>query len=164
MSHQCLQPTPGSSLVYRDSRISNASLLPFQPHSNAPCVVFSLTLDPSPPPNLNLAHSLPLVTHSPAETMSSTTQPSFTATYSSPTSEPFTASHSVSAEIHPEHPGSYLAALRAAAASAQDDINRELTRRMDEDKAREAGAAAGASTDEAKEEENYGEEVVEEDE
>ena len=44
----------------------------------------------------------------------------------------------------------------------QEQINTELTARMEEDKAREAGNGKGA-VDEAKEEDNYGEEVVEED-
>lgn len=59
----------------------------------------------------------------------------------------------------------------------QEQINKELTSRMEEDKVREAGSAsangvssgagagAGAgAVDEAKEEDNYGEEVVEEEE
>ncbi|PKS13087.1 hypothetical protein jhhlp_000428 [Lomentospora prolificans] len=98
--------------------------------------------------------------------MSSATPPSLSATYSSPTSEPFTISQQVSIE-NPADPASYLASLRAAATSVQDDINKELTRRMEEDKGREADSSAaltaGASVDEAKEEENYGEEVAEDD-
>lgn len=59
---------------------------------------------------------------------------------------------------------SYLGALRAAVTDAQATINKELTARMEEDKARDAGgAAAAAAVDDAKEEENYGEEVQEED-
>ncbi|KAL2753753.1 hypothetical protein ACRALDRAFT_212218 [Sodiomyces alcalophilus JCM 7366] len=53
----------------------------------------------------------------------------------------------------------YLAALRRATAQIQDDVNRELTQRMEEDKARAVSAQTGV--DDAKEEENYGEEVVE---
>ncbi|OAQ99152.1 hypothetical protein LLEC1_02401 [Akanthomyces lecanii] len=57
---------------------------------------------------------------------------------------------------------SYLAALRTAVADAQATINKELTARMEEDnKARDASADA-AAVDDAKEEENYGEEVQEE--
>lgn len=49
----------------------------------------------------------------------------------------------------------------------QEKINQELTARMEEDKAREAENANGSKVnggviDEAKEEDNYGEEVVEE--
>lgn len=57
---------------------------------------------------------------------------------------------------------SYLGALRAAVTDAQATINKELTQRMEEDKARDAGGAP-AAVDDAKEEENYGEEVQEED-
>lgn len=84
----------------------------------------------------------------------------------------------------------YLAHLRAAVAEHRDRINEELTGRMEEDKKREAAAAATAEGEEQKgaaagqpakgknnkrkaaaadvdqealEEENYGEEVVEED-
>jgi len=50
----------------------------------------------------------------------------------------------------------------------QDYINAELTARMEEDKIREASNSNGATkekgvVDEVKEEDNYGEEVVEED-
>lgn len=61
----------------------------------------------------------------------------------------------------------YLSSLRQIAATFQDDINRELTQRMEEDNKRAAEVSGGKGTskqDEAKEEENYGEEVVEEDE
>ncbi|KAF6832170.1 hypothetical protein CMUS01_07025 [Colletotrichum musicola] len=88
----------------------------------------------------------------------------FSATYTSPTNEPFTFS-----ETLPAPPSSgvadktaYLGALRKAIGSAQDSINKELTARMEEDKAREAGkngAAPKTAVDEALEEENYGEEA-----
>ena len=51
----------------------------------------------------------------------------------------------------------------------QEQINKELTARMEEDKAKEAEGLNGASkatakgADESKEEDNYGEEVPEED-
>jgi hypothetical protein len=51
----------------------------------------------------------------------------------------------------------------------QEQINKELTKRMEEDKAKEANGVNGGSkakakgVDESKEEENYGEEVPEED-
>lgn len=81
----------------------------------------------------------------------------------------------------------YLAHLRTAVAEHRDRINEELTGRMEEDKKREAAAAGGEEQEgaaagppvkgknnkrkaaaaevdqEALEEENYGEEVVEED-
>lgn len=67
-----------------------------------------------------------------------------------------------------------LAALRSATVNMQDDINALLTARMDEDNARTAAAAIGATggagsqnkkqkVDENAEEDNYGEEVVDED-
>lgn len=79
--------------------------------------------------------------------------PSVSATYASPTSPAFTLTRSLESADH----APYLASLRAAVSSVQDEINRELTQRMEEDKAREG------KLDEVKEEENYGEEVVEED-
>ncbi|KAH7259742.1 uncharacterized protein BKA55DRAFT_688031 [Fusarium redolens] len=69
-------------------------------------------------------------------------QPTLTADYTSP--ETSTADKS-----------SYLKTLRASVANTQATINQELTARMEQDKARDAAA-------EAKEEENYGEEVQEE--
>lgn len=57
----------------------------------------------------------------------------------------------------------YLQKLRAAIASTQDEVNKELTLRMEEDKTRLATAGGSKAVDDAKEEENYGEEVVEED-
>ncbi|KAL7921570.1 hypothetical protein ACQKWADRAFT_123636 [Trichoderma austrokoningii] len=88
--------------------------------------------------------------------------PALTASYSSPSSTPFNISKSIPAPRTPLDPAAkstYLEALRASVAAAQDQINKELTTRMEEDKAREGGAAA---VDEEKEEENYGEEVQEE--
>ncbi|KAL7892485.1 hypothetical protein HDV63DRAFT_409316 [Trichoderma sp. SZMC 28014] len=85
-----------------------------------------------------------------------------TASYSSPASAPFSISKSIPAPPTPLDPAgksTYLESLRASVAAAQDQINKELTTRMEEDKAREGGAAA---VDEEKEEENYGEEVQEE--
>ena len=53
----------------------------------------------------------------------------------------------------------YLASLRASVVKMQDEINTFLTRKMDEDK--QAAAAQGQAVDDKREEENYGEEVVE---
>lgn len=88
---------------------------------------------------------------------------SLTAAYSSPTSDPFTISTSLPAlQSPPSVAGktSYLAALRTAVTDAQVHINKELTSRMEEDKARDAASKNGL-IDDAKEEENYGEEVQE---
>jgi hypothetical protein len=87
------------------------------------------------------------------------------ATYQSPTNEPFTHTQKlpVAASSKTKDRTTYLAALRKATAELQEAINKELTSRMDEDKTREA-AANGTSkakvVDEAKEEDNYGEEVA----
>ncbi|KAN0112578.1 Gon7 family protein [Hyaloscypha variabilis] len=89
------------------------------------------------------------------------------ATYQSPTNESFrhTAKLPAPPSTKTTDRTSYLASLRKATAELQEIINKELTSRMEEDKAREA-AASGATkakvVDEAKEEDNYGEEVVEE--
>ncbi|KAK8145239.1 hypothetical protein G3M48_004716 [Beauveria asiatica] len=95
-----------------------------------------------------------------------TTTNTLTASYTSPTNEafaittPLPSSYSSSSSDKTSH----LGALRVAVADAQDTINKELTARMEEDKARDAsaaGAAAAAAVDDAMEEENYGEEVQE---
>ncbi|KAM0236025.1 hypothetical protein ACHAPO_005248 [Fusarium lateritium] len=85
-------------------------------------------------------------------------QPALTADYTSPESEPFKVSQTlpaISSTASTTDKASYLKALRASIADTQSTINQELTARMEQDKARDAAA-------EAKEEENYGEEVVEE--
>jgi len=53
----------------------------------------------------------------------------------------------------------YLSALHTSVGKMQDVVNAFLTQKMEEDK-NAAGSTADAATD-AKEEENYGEEVVE---
>jgi Gon7 family len=54
----------------------------------------------------------------------------------------------------------YLAALRTAVPKLQDEVNEFLTKKMDEDKAK---LVTDSKIDEKAEEDNYGEEVVEED-
>ena len=108
------------------------------------------------------------------ESGNKTTSPgllNLSATYNSPANTPFTVSQSIQAPSADgvEDRTNYLAGLRKAVLSAQQQINVELTARMDDDKSREADNAATASkklksaVDEAKEEDNYGEEVVGED-
>jgi len=87
------------------------------------------------------------------------------ATYTSTSgNEPFSATRALSAPLAAGEDGAvesrtkYLRDLRAAAAEVQDQVNKELTARMEEDN-RRAGAGTGA--DDTKEEENYGEEVQE---
>src|SRR4051794_15282102 len=88
------------------------------------------------------------------------------ATYQSPHSAPFVWKKE--SATPPNDKTVYLKELREATTKMQDHINAELTARMEEDKIREAGnstngAKAKGVVDEAKEEDNYGEEVVEED-
>lgn len=88
------------------------------------------------------------------------------ATYQSPHSTPFTWKKE--SATPPSDKTAYLRALRDATAKMQDHINAELTARMEEDKVREASTTNGAAkakavVDEAKDEDNYGEELVEED-
>lgn len=87
------------------------------------------------------------------------------ATYQSPNNEPFTWREEVTL---PSDKTAYLGALREATAKMQEQINAELTARMEDDKIRESNGTNGTSktggvVDEAKEEDNYGEEVAEED-
>ncbi|KAG9233892.1 hypothetical protein BJ875DRAFT_505072 [Amylocarpus encephaloides] len=89
------------------------------------------------------------------------------ASYQSPANEPFTHTQELPA-LASDKPGekvTYVSALRKAAVVMQEQINKELTSRMEEDKKREGekGTAHDAKVDEAKEEDTYGEEVVEED-
>ncbi|KAM3536334.1 hypothetical protein MY4038_000492 [Beauveria bassiana] len=86
-----------------------------------------------------------------------TTANTLTASYTSPTNEAFAITTPLPSSSSSDKT-SRLSALRDAIADAQDTINKELTARMEEDKARDASAAA---VDDAKEEENYGEEVQE---
>ncbi|RHZ58140.1 uncharacterized protein CDV56_106271 [Aspergillus thermomutatus] len=57
----------------------------------------------------------------------------------------------------------YLSELRSLVPKLQDEINVFLTERMEEDKKEAEAQGRQLSEKEAKEEENYGEEVVEED-
>ncbi|KAJ4416706.1 hypothetical protein N0V82_006615 [Gnomoniopsis sp. IMI 355080] len=104
--------------------------------------------------------------------MASSTCPklSLSATYTSASNAPFTITHDLEAPpsgiTNPTVPDKtkYLTDLRQATAAMQEQINKELTQRMEEDNAAVA-AKNGKSTngiDEAKEEENYGEEAQEE--
>jgi hypothetical protein len=96
---------------------------------------------------------------------SGTSNTNLSASYSSPTSAPFTITKSVAGPKSSDvaEKSRYLAELRSAAAAVQEQVNKELTQRMEEDKAREAASAGEDKrrnpADEAKDEENYGEEV-----
>jgi hypothetical protein len=81
---------------------------------------------------------------------------SLTATYTSPTSSSQTFTSALPALASPPTPTdrvAYLASLSASLKTLQSDINSFLTQKMADDKA----------ADDAKDEETYGEEVVEED-
>ncbi|KAI1815085.1 hypothetical protein GGS20DRAFT_365407 [Poronia punctata] len=99
------------------------------------------------------------------------------ATYTSPNTsqQPQTISSTPlslpgSADLTVENKTAYLSSLRKATVAMQEQINAELTKRMEEDNrnasagALNAGSSAkttkGAVADEVAEEENYGEEVV----
>lgn len=83
------------------------------------------------------------------------TSPTTTNTFSSPLS---TASTSASS---PQEKSQYLGDLREKVSQMQDDINAFLTQKMDEDKAATEGGVS--AKDEEREEQMYGEEVVDED-
>lgn len=68
---------------------------------------------------------------------------------------------STSAAGSTEEKTSYLSALRTSIVKLQEEVNEFLTAKMEEDKAIAASNGAKAKVDEKKEEENYGEEVVE---
>ena len=90
----------------------------------------------------------------------------FTATYGSPNNGSFVAAQELQAPATDaiEDKTKYLRDLRKATLAIQEQVNKELTQRMEEDKAKEAGKATQTEVDEDKEEENYGEEVIEEEE
>ncbi|QUC20843.1 uncharacterized protein UV8b_05084 [Ustilaginoidea virens] len=92
----------------------------------------------------------------------------FTAAYKSPDNAPFELTKSLATPSTGSVPDKtkYLEALGKAVIEARDEINRQLSSRMEEDKAR--GAVAGnadgkSAVNEDEEEENYGEEAQEED-
>lgn len=87
--------------------------------------------------------------------------PSVTATYSSPTTSiPHTISTPLPTLSSPSTDDrvAYLAELQSSVKKLQGDINTLLTQKMEEDK---AASGKDAKVDDAKEEENYGEEIVE---
>ncbi|KAH8168883.1 gon7 family protein [Sarocladium implicatum] len=98
--------------------------------------------------------------------MADSQTPKLTASYASPDNAAFQTSEplpSLPSAPSVDEKTKYLSALREAVSSTQDQVNKELTQRMEDDKTRLANGAAGAKVDDAKEEENYGEEVPEED-
>jgi hypothetical protein len=99
--------------------------------------------------------------------MSQRADQKLTVGYKSPTNEPFSVAHTIpaAAPANVEDKKRYLESLRDAVAATQDEVNKELTKRMEEDKARDAASKPNSARniDEDKEEENYGEEAQEED-
>ncbi|CAK7265961.1 hypothetical protein SEPCBS119000_001778 [Sporothrix epigloea] len=94
-------------------------------------------------------------------------KPVLKAAYSAPDHEPFEASVELATpapatDVSTADQTAFLAALRAAVAGVQDEVNRELTARMVLDAEASTQTAADAAAQ--KEEQNYGEEVVDEDE
>lgn len=95
-------------------------------------------------------------------------QLALSATYKSPANQDFSYSEPVATPPSDsvENRTKYLKDLRQAVVQTQEQVNKELTARMEEDNARAtaAGTPGGkpvvAGVDEAKEEENYGEEVL----
>ncbi|CAI9630128.1 unnamed protein product [Alternaria burnsii] len=82
--------------------------------------------------------------------------PSLTATYTSPASSPQTFTSQLPALPSPPSTAdrvAYLTSLSSSLRTLQKDVNEFLTRKMADDKA----------ADDAKDEETYGEEVVDED-
>ncbi|KAK4165010.1 hypothetical protein QBC43DRAFT_41485 [Cladorrhinum sp. PSN259] len=82
-------------------------------------------------------------------------------TYISGTNVPFSISESLTppSDTTVSSKQIYLNSLRQSIISVQERVNKQLTERMEEDNKR----SNKPSVDDAKEEENYGEEVVEED-
>ncbi|KAI9737295.1 MAG: hypothetical protein M1818_005828 [Claussenomyces sp. TS43310] len=91
--------------------------------------------------------------------------PVLAARYRSPTNESFSFEEKLPTLTTTllEDRVAYLSQLRESTAQLQGIINAELTKRMTEDKLLEEKNAAQDAVDDAREEENYGEEVVEED-
>ncbi|TID24452.1 putative ekc keops complex subunit gon7 protein [Venturia nashicola] len=92
-----------------------------------------------------------------------TEKPTLSATYSAPDSAEKGFNQLLpmcSEEPSPTERTAYLAALRTSITDAQDQINAFLTQKMDEDNAK---AGTASAEDDAKAEENYGEEVVNDD-
>lgn len=102
--------------------------------------------------------------------MMASPQPTLSAAYTSTTNAPFTVSLPQSlpdSSASVASRSAYLSELRKSVTGLQAEVNKELTARMEEDKARDASTAAASGkkvVDDEKEEENYGEEVQEEDE
>lgn len=100
--------------------------------------------------------------------MISTESPTrLSAAYASPTStENFTYPlPTLSSSPITQEKTTYLSTLRSSVQKLQDEINAFLTKKMEEERNAASGANGvnGTKVDEQKEEENYGEEVVDED-
>jgi len=102
----------------------------------------------------------------PASNPASSQRHVLSATYASPTNPPFSHIQELPAPATTSTSDrtTYLGALRKATSDLQEVINKELTQRMEDDKTKAVTIGAGKMTgaiDEAKEEDNYGEEVPE---
>ena len=98
-----------------------------------------------------------------ASASNSTSSSSLRANYSSPNaSKTFEYSlPQISSHISTEEKTGYLSALRSSVVKLQEEVNTFLTAKMEEDKV--TTSQMTGNLDDKKEEENYGEEVVEED-
>jgi hypothetical protein len=93
--------------------------------------------------------------------MTQENQKQLSATYNAPAEEPQAFQHGLpdrSENPSTDEKTAYLAALRSSVTQIQADVNVFLTKKMEEDNAK---SGKGTINDE-KEEENYGEEVVDE--
>jgi hypothetical protein len=120
-------------------------------------------------PRLSVQTSTRAIMAAPESTEASSTHHVLSAQYKSPTNESFRLNHRLHAPAtsEPADRASYLSALQKQTAELQTSINSLLTFRMEEDKAKEATSNSAKSVgakvvEEANEEDNYGEEVVEE--
>lgn len=92
---------------------------------------------------------------------SSSTPTTLKAEYAAPTSsKQFSHALPSCQTTSTKEKSAYLFALRASVTQLQDELNAFLTEKMEEDKT--LAALVGAEGDDRKDEENYGEEVVDE--
>lgn len=144
-------------------QIQRKARLPSRPH-----VLFFLQLYPShliPSPSRQYAYIDFYLFSSPTQSITMSAN-KLHAAYVAP-DQSRTFEHSISsplpsADAVPQKV-TYLAELRKLVPTLQNDINVFLTERMEEDKKAAEAQGRKVSDKEAKEEENYGEEVVEED-
>ena len=99
-----------------------------------------------------------------APTTESKTKPTLEARYTSPeTTTTFVHPlHAPSNNLSTEQKTAYLSTLRKSVSKLQEEVNVFLTQEMERDKP--GSGEGGAKVDEKKEEDNYGEEILEDEE